>query len=89
MGTRNSGQPQTQNRVEIEVYETKFLGVMIDHKLCWKLHIDYIKRKLSKCIAILKTRDLLNKNLHVLYYSLIMPYMSYCVEIWGNVYKTN
>uniref|UniRef100_A0A672Z783 Reverse transcriptase domain-containing protein n=3 Tax=Sphaeramia orbicularis TaxID=375764 RepID=A0A672Z783_9TELE len=80
------------NEIEIErVYETKFLGVIIDHKLCWKPQIEYIKRKMSKAVAILyKTRDLLSKKcLHMLYCSLVMPYMSYCVEIWGNVYKTN
>ena len=80
------------NNVEIErVYETKFLGVIIDDKVCWKPHIKYVKQKLSKSISILyKTRDLLNKNcLHLLYFSLVMPYMTYCAEIWGNVYKTN
>ena len=80
------------NQVEIDrVYETKFLGVIIDHKLCWKPHIEYIKRKISKSIAILyKTRDMLNKKcLHILYYSLIFPYLTYCVEVWVNVYKTN
>ena len=24
-----------------------------------------------------------------MYCSLVVPYMSYCVEVWGNVYKTN
>ena len=80
------------NGTEIEgVYETKFLGVIIDHKLCWKPHIQYIKGKLAKSVGILyKTRELLNqKCLHILYFSLVVPYMSYCVEVWGNVYKTN
>lgn len=36
------------NNVEIErVYETKFLGVIIDDKVCWKPHIKYVKQKLS------------------------------------------
>lgn len=80
------------NNVEIErVYETKFLGVIIDDKVCWKPHIKHVKQKLSKSISILyKTRDLLNKScLHLLYFSLVMPYMTYCAEIWGNTYKTN
>lgn len=80
------------NGIEIErVSETKFLGVIIDHKLCWKPHIEYIKRKLSKSVAVLhKVKDLLNKKcLHILYSSLVLPYMSYCVEVWGNAYKTN
>ena len=80
------------NGTEIErVYESKFLGVIIDHKLSWKPHIQYIKGKLAKSVGILyKTRELLNKKcLHLLYFSLVVPYMSYCVEVWGNVYKTN
>lgn len=70
--------------VEIErVYETKFLGAVIDHKLTWKQHIDYIKGKISKSIAILyKSRDILNsKALYIIYCSLILPYISYCVEL--------
>lgn len=41
------------NAVEIErVYENKFLGVIIDHKLCWKPQINNVKTKMSKPIAI-------------------------------------
>ena len=28
-------------------------------------------------------------TLLMLYYSLIMPYLLYCIEIWGNSYKTH
>ena len=35
------------------VYVTTFLGVQIDSQLSWKMHIDYICKKLSKCTAIL------------------------------------
>ncbi len=42
------------NNEEIEsVYENKFLGVIIDHKLCWKSHINHVETKMSKSIAIL------------------------------------
>ena len=77
--------------VDIErVSETKFLGVVIDQKLTWKQHIEYIKGKISKSLAILyKSRNLLNsKALHLIYYSLIVPYISYCVELWGSTFKT-
>ena len=77
--------------MEIErVYENKFLGVIIDHKLCWKPHVNYIKTKLSKSAAILyKTKDILNSDsLHMLYCSFILPYITYCVEVWGRTYKT-
>ena len=80
------------NGIEIErVYENKFLGVILDDKLCWKPHINNVKTKMSKTIAIFyKAKDVLNKkSLNTLYCSLLLPYMTYCVEIWGNAYKTN
>ena len=33
------------------VTETKFLGVILDHKLTFKSHIDYISNKIAKCIV--------------------------------------
>lgn len=80
------------NNEEIDrVYENKFLGVIIDHKLSWKPHINHVKRKMSQSIAILhKTKHILNENsLYILYCALIVPYMIYCVEVWGHAYKTN
>lgn len=72
------------------VSETKFLGVVIDQKLTWKQHTEYIKGKISKSLAILyKSRNVMNsKALHLIYYSLIVPYISYCVELWGSIFKT-
>ena len=72
------------NDVEIKrVSEITFLGVIIDNKLCWKSHINYIKVKISKSIAILnKADDLLNQaSLYTLYCSFILPYITYCVEV--------
>ena len=74
-----------------QVYEHKFLGVTIDHNMNWKPHIKNIKAKVSKLIALLyKSRHNLTKNsLLMIYNSLIMPYITYAMEIWGNTYKTN
>jgi hypothetical protein len=80
------------NDVEIErVNENTFLGTIIDNKLNWKPQINNIKSKISKTIAILyKIKNILNQNsLYILYCSLILPYITYCVEVWGNAYKTN
>ena len=77
--------------VKIErVYENKFLGVVIDHKLSWNAHIMQLKTKISRAIAILhKTKDILSTNsLYILYHSLIIPYITYCIEVWGNTFKT-
>ena len=49
-----SFQLQIQN-IDIEVTnKCKFLGVIIDDKLLWKDHINYISNKISKSIGILK-----------------------------------
>ena len=46
-----------------------FLGVMIDHNICWKPHIKYIQSKISRSIAVLsKAKHFLNcAALHILY----------------------
>ena len=80
------------NDTEIEqVKEIKFLGIIIQNKLSWKPHINHIKAKLCKSLGIIsKVKEFLNeKNLYVLYCSLVLPYMTYGVEVWGNTYKTN
>lgn len=88
----NSEAKQNLNSVEIEkVYETKFLWVIIKDKVCWKPNIKPVKQKLSKSIYVLyQTRGPLNKNyLHLLFFSIVLPYMTYCCEMWGNAYKIN
>lgn len=79
------------DNVNIErVYENKFLGVILDHEICWIPHIKYVRAKLARSIAVLgKTRHILDhKVLYTLYCSLILPYLNYCVEVWGNTYKS-
>ncbi len=63
----------------------------MDRKLKWKRHINHVKSKIDKSIAILyKVKNLLNQNaLYVLYYLLVVPYITYCLEIWGNAYPTH
>ncbi len=82
-------------QVQIEgverVYENKFLGVITDDRICWKPHIKHIQTKLSRSISVLsKVKHFLNnKSLHILYNPLILPYLNYCSEIWGNTYKSS
>lgn len=71
------------------VYENEFLGVIIDDKLSWKSHINHLKTKISKTISIFYKAYPEKKSLWTLYYSLFLPYMTYCLEIWGYAYKTN
>lgn len=73
------------------VSEIKFLGLTIDSKLNWKSHIRHIQGKLSKSISIInKAKYYLDYHaLLLLYCSLVLPYLTYCVEVWGNNYKSS
>ena len=72
-----------------EVFCTKFLGVLIDSKLNWNCHIQYIKKKIAKGVGILcKARKILtDETMITLYYAFVYPYLQYAVEIWGNTFN--
>ena len=74
-----------------KVNATKFLGVIIDDKLSWFNHVQYVETKISKGIGVIaRLRKILQKSsLIPLYYSFIYPYLSYCVEVWGNAADVN
>ena len=68
------------------VHTTKFLGVFIDDKLSWHHHIAYVCKKINKSLSVIyKVKNMLNvKSLKYLYNALILPYLFYCCEVWGN-----
>ena len=74
-----------------KVEHTKFLGVILDHKITWKKHINYISSKIAEGIGIIrKVQKYLNSDtLICLYYSFIYPYLIYCNHVWRNTCKTN
>ena len=78
------------HRIE-EVRQTKFLGVILNNKLNWHAHCEYICGKMSKGIGIIiKARKVFNETtLLSLYNSLILPYVSYCIHVWGKAYDTH
>ena len=63
----------------------KFLGVIIDSKLSWSDHVSYIRHKMSKNLSVMYiVKWLLNNSaLYMIYCTLVLPYISYCCEIWG------
>ena len=79
------------NNITISRIKTvKFLGVILDEKISGKDHINYISKKISKCIAIMfKLKHVVSKDtLKSLYYTLAYPYFTYCNVAWGNTFKT-
>jgi hypothetical protein len=69
----------------------KFLGMHIDEKLKWDEHIKTMKKKISSAFyAINKVKYVLpRKHLNTLYYSLVYPYLTYGIILWGATYQVH
>ena len=68
----------------------KLVGVCIDDSVSWHHHIDHIRKKVNTALGMLKR----SKNFiptaikKMIYNSLIMSHLSYCIVIWGNAKRT-
>ena len=73
------------------VTSTKFLHVIIDEKLSWKPHINSFVNKLTRNIGVMRriSYKLSSKIMLMLYDSLIIPHINYCVSVWGGTSRTN
>ena len=68
----------------------KFLDIIIDKNLNWKVHIDLIALKISKTVGMVAKTETLgipctpfNFIIVKLYQSLIFPYLTYRISSWG------
>ena len=68
----------------------KFLGVILDDKLTFKNHIEHVTKKVSKlCGLFYKLKYSFPQHILLkLYYSLIYPYLTYCILAWGSASTT-
>ena len=72
--------------------EAPFLGVVIDSKLKFSPHIEYVARKISKSIGIifnLKNLKMPFKVLKQVYYSLVYSYLNYNACSYLSAYDTH
>ena len=69
----------------------KFLGVHIDSDMKFDSHVNHVKNKISKYIGIFyRLRKFVPEYVLIkLYYSLVYPYLSYCIPIWGAAYDNH
>ena len=73
------------------VFQTKFLGVVIDDKISWKPHVQSLCKKMSRMIGILhKLGDFLTLPAKkTIYYSLIYPHLQYAIIFWNGVCRVD
>ena len=67
------------------VHMAKYLGIIIDDKMSWKDHTDYISIKIKQNIDMMKRvrRDVPTEYLISFYRTLVEPYIRYCNTTWG------
>ena len=63
----------------------KFLGVVLDERLTFNNHVALTTKKVSKLIGMFhRLKHFFPSHiLKQLYFSLIQPYLSYCITAWG------
>ena len=82
-------QIKIENKIIATVQETKFLGLIIDNKLSWKGHINYIIPKLSSACYVMRTvkAHVSFNTLKIIYYSYFHSIMN-CGLIFGDSQQT-
>lgn len=66
----------------------KYLGMMIDNRLSWNDHVDYIIKKTSNTSLkmtrmVRSTWGLSSDNMHLLYTAAIEPIITYSASVWA------
>ena len=63
-----------------------YLGVIFDEILPWQFHINALRDKIAKGVGLLKFSKcyLPIDCLLMICNSYVLPYLTYCIELWGN-----
>ena len=63
---------------------SRLLGVIIDHKLGWSIHIKELKKSFANKLSLIKkSRFLPKQDLLNLYCKVIIPAVTYGISVWG------
>ena len=59
--------------------------------LKWKSHIRNVENTISRHIGLIRRAEYLldSRCLLLLYNAFVLPFLNYCVQIWGSTYDTN
>ena len=73
-----------------KVSSIKFLGLHLQENLSWKLHMEHVLTKVRCGLSIVrKVKSYLNQeSLFILYHTMIMSHILYCITIWCHDNKT-
>ena len=64
------------------------LGVKIDNKLAWSVHIDSVKKSFTQKVGALKRMRILPKKvLEEIYFKTIIPSVTYGISVWGKLFS--
>jgi len=68
------------------VEQFSYLGIILDSNMTWKPHLQHIAKKVGKTNGILcRLKNVLSCDiLKILYNSLVLPYLSYGIVVWGS-----
>ena len=69
-----------------QISEMKYLGVILDSKLNWHEHIQYVSSKLARAAGVIyKFRNKVPQNVQMLlYHSIVASYLRYGIATWGS-----
>ena len=87
----NSVTVRAGDTVLSRVYQFKYLGVMLDPYLTWNDHTDYIGRKISAKLGMLrKARKVIpRESCLTLCNAMILPVFDYCAVVWNSCSKAD
>ena len=69
-----------------QVTDARFLGVWVDEKLSWNVHIDRVRSKVGQLLGVVgRASAVLGSGaLLSLYNGLVLPHLQYCLVVWGD-----
>lgn len=79
------------NNVSItQVSSTKYLGVLLDRRLTWTVHTEFLYKKLKYFLYVInKLRDIVPLNIAlIIYYGLFESTITYAIPTWGSANST-
>ena len=82
---KNESTLMMNNVILEQVTSIKFLGVIVSDNLNWNEHKQYIQQKIQKSLGILyRCRQIMNMEECInMYKTFIVPYLLYCLPVWG------